>query len=47
MFNLNEDPCEQVDLAHNTQFAAQRRVLHERLARWIEETGDAFALPTL
>ncbi len=47
MFNLNEDPYEQVNLAHNTRFAKQRRVLHERLARWIEETGDEFALPML
>ena len=47
MFNLNEDPYEQVNLAHNTRFAKQRRVLHERLARWIAETGDAFALPVL
>jgi arylsulfatase A-like enzyme len=47
MFNLNEDPYELANLAHNTRFRAKRRELHERLARWIEETGDSFALPDL
>lgn len=45
LFNLREDPCEQVNLAHNTRFGADRKRLHERLARWIAETGDSFALP--
>jgi arylsulfatase A-like enzyme len=45
MFNLNEDPYEQANLAHNTVFGAQRRKLHERLKQWIAETGDTFALP--
>jgi arylsulfatase A-like enzyme len=47
MFDLNTDPYEQVNLAHNTRFAAERRRLHERLARWIAETGDEFDLPEL
>ncbi|MBN2390653.1 MAG: sulfatase [Anaerolineae bacterium] len=45
MFNLNEDPYEQVNLAHNTRFVRERRALHARLAQWVAETGDAFALP--
>lgn len=45
MFDLRSDPFEQVNLAHNTVFAAQRRRLHDRLATWIEETGDTFSLP--
>jgi arylsulfatase A-like enzyme len=45
MFDLNEDPFEQSNLAHNTRFAAQRKKLHDRLSQWIADTGDAFALP--
>jgi arylsulfatase A-like enzyme len=44
MFNLNEDPYEQVNLAHNTAFSRERRALHARLAQWVAETGDAFVL---
>jgi arylsulfatase A-like enzyme len=47
LFDLNTDPYEQVNLAHNTVFAAKRRELHGRLASWIEETGDSFPLPML
>jgi len=47
MFNLNEDPYELVNLAHNTRFRAERRRLHDRLAAWIAETGDEFRLPEL
>lgn len=45
LFNLNEDPYEQVNLAHNTAFCTQRRRLNERLAQWIADTGDEFELP--
>lgn len=47
MFNLNEDPHEFVNLAHDGKFAPKRKQLNERLARWIDETGDRFTLPTL
>ena len=47
MFDLNEDPHELANLAHNTRYRAQRERLQARLARWIHETGDSFALPTL
>lgn len=47
MYNLNEDPYELANLAHNTRFATERRRLHARLAAWIEQTGDHFALPAL
>lgn len=47
LFNLNEDPYEQANLAHNTRFGRERRQLNERLAAWIADTGDAFALPDL
>lgn len=45
MFNLNEDPYEQVNLAHNTRYAQERRRLHDRLRQWIHDTGDTFAAP--
>lgn len=47
MFNLNEDPLELVNLAHDTAFDEQRRRLQARLQRWVEETGDHFPLPNL
>jgi arylsulfatase A-like enzyme len=47
MFNLNEDPYELVNLAHNTRYRAQRRRLQDRLTAWIEDTGDRFDLPEL
>ncbi len=47
MFNLNDDPYEQINLAHNTAFATERRALQDRLAHWIDDVGDRFALPEL
>jgi arylsulfatase A-like enzyme len=47
MFNLNEDPYEQANLAFNNAFGAHRKRLHDRLAAWIADTGDTFALPEL
>jgi arylsulfatase A-like enzyme len=40
MFNLNEDPFEQANLAHNTAYRTKHDRLHDRLAAWIAETGD-------
>lgn len=45
LFNLNDDPYEQVNLAHNTVYKADRARLQERLARWIRDTQDRFPLP--
>ena len=45
MFNLNEDPYEQVNLAHNVKFKAERGRLVERLRGWIRDTGDKFGVP--
>jgi arylsulfatase A-like enzyme len=47
MFNLNEDPYELVNLAHNTKYKQERQRLHARLVQWVHETGDTFALPEL
>lgn len=45
MFNLNEDPYEQVNLAHNFRYAVKREELKVQLKEWIERTGDNFNLP--
>lgn len=47
LYNLNEDPYEQANLAYNMLFATERRRLQDRLAAWIDETGDRFNLPEL
>ena len=47
LFNLNEDPYELANLAFNTRYAVERGRLQGRLAAWIAETGDEFALPRL
>jgi arylsulfatase A-like enzyme len=47
LFNLNEDPYEQANLALNPRFAVERRRLQARLAAWIRDTNDHFALPEL
>ena len=47
MCNLNEDPYEMVNLAHNTRFRAARKRLQDRLAQWITDTGDTFTLPVI
>jgi len=45
LFNLNEDPYEQANLAHNSLYAAERQRLQDRLAGWINDTDDTFELP--
>lgn len=45
LHNLQDDPYELANLAYDSAFRAQRERLHDRLARWIAETGDRFALP--
>lgn len=45
LFNLNDDPYEQVNLAFNTRYAQERRRLQDRLAHWVHDTGDHFTLP--
>lgn len=45
MFNLNEDPYELANLALDRRYAGEREQLQQRLAQWIEETGDHFELP--
>ncbi len=45
MFNLNEDPYEQANLAHNVKYRKERKTLIDRLRQWISDTGDKFTLP--
>lgn len=47
LFNLNEDPYELRNLAHNRAFARERQRLQERLAGWLADTGDEFTLPEI
>lgn len=45
MFDLNEDPYEQRNLAHDDRFLDLRRRLNGELRDWVERTGDSFPLP--
>jgi hypothetical protein len=46
MFNLNEDPYEEANLAQNNGFRAERKRLLGRLKQWVADTGDKFELPS-
>jgi len=45
MFNLNDDPYEQMNLAHNNVYRAERKKLIDRLKQWGADVGDPFAIP--
>ena len=45
LFNLNEDPYEQANQAHNNAYRAEIRRLNRRLRQWVSDTGDKFQLP--
>lgn len=45
LFNLNEDPYEQMNLAHNNAYRAERKRLLDRVKQWAADTGDRFAFP--
>ncbi|MCU0227187.1 MAG: sulfatase [Bryobacterales bacterium] len=45
MFNLNEDPYELTNLAHNNTVTAERRKLLGQLQQWVSDTGDRFTIP--
>lgn len=47
MYNLNEDPYEQANLALVPRQRQQRAHLDARLRQWIADTGDDFPLPEL
>ncbi|OUS78602.1 hypothetical protein B1748_00565 [Paenibacillus sp. MY03] len=45
MFNLNEDPYELMNVAHNSIYEKKRAELLSKLQEWIVRTGDSFTLP--
>jgi arylsulfatase A-like enzyme len=45
LFNLNEDPFEEANLAQNNRYRAERKKLIARLRQWVADTGDHFAIP--
>jgi arylsulfatase A-like enzyme len=45
MYNLNQDPYEQNNLAFNTEHFSKREELKSLLQDWISKTGDHFPLP--
>lgn len=47
MFNLIDDPYEQVNVAFNSIYQNERNKLIDRLKQWIADTGDKFDLPDL
>lgn len=47
LFNLNEDPYEQANLAHNSVFKNQRKRLQDLMVKWIEDTDDSFIMPEI
>jgi arylsulfatase A-like enzyme len=47
LFNLNEDPYELVNLAHNSVYIEKRVVLNQMLRDWVTNTGDQFNIPEL
>jgi arylsulfatase A-like enzyme len=45
MFHLAEDPYEQVNMAHNSKYKAERTKLIRRLKDWVGDTKDRFPMP--
>jgi arylsulfatase A-like enzyme len=45
MFNLIEDPYEQVNVAFNPMYQNERNKLIARLKQWVADTGDTFNVP--
>lgn len=45
LFNLDEDPFEQANLALDRRYAPERARLQDRLAQWLVDTSDDFPLP--
>lgn len=47
MFNLHDDPYEQVNLAHDSLYRNQRQKLQDCLTEWIHRVDDRFNLPDI
>lgn len=47
LFNLKDDPYEQMNMAQITNYREILADLNERLQAWIDKTGDDFTLPKI
>ncbi len=47
LFNTKDDPLEMANLCYDIAFQAEKERCHRRLAQWIADTGDDFALPDI
>ncbi len=47
LFNTKNDPYETANVCYDTVFQKQKERCHERLERWINETGDEFSMPDI
>jgi arylsulfatase A-like enzyme len=45
MFNLADDPYEQDNVAFNSKYRQERKMLIDRLKQWVHDTGDTFDVP--
>ena len=45
LFDLNNDPYEQTNLAFHTSFKKKRSEMKTLLQEWIDKTGDEFPIP--
>jgi arylsulfatase A-like enzyme len=45
MFNLNDDPYEEANLAQNNKYRVERKKMIVRLNQWVADTGDKFVIP--
>ena len=45
LFNLNDDPFEEANLAQNNKFRAERKQMISRLKQWVADEKDKFAIP--
>ena len=47
LYNLNEDPFEEQNLAMNTTMLDKRMELNEKLKEWVCKTNDSFSVPSV
>jgi arylsulfatase A-like enzyme len=45
MFNLNDDPYEESNLAQNSRYRVERKKMISRLKQWVADTSDHFVIP--
>ena len=47
LYHTADDPYEQVNLVYWQDYQDAKERCHERLVRWIDETGDSFDMPDI